>query len=171
MDDDLIRGYERWRAADEGGRDDEADAAFRTVFAAVPTAEPSLTFELRTMEAVVAASGRDAVRRRRAVAGMVAAAVLLGAVTLYFTAGLVASGISAVVLGGLDLLVGAIVAAASASDGGLTVWSVVASLGRAMAAFMTDPKTTFALVAIQGVAIAALIALQRLLGADGESLR
>jgi hypothetical protein len=171
MDDELIRGYGRWRAAEEAGRDEDADTAFKAVFAATPVHEPPASFAARTMDAVTIASGRQALRQRRTIAGLAAAAAATALVTLYLTAGLIGSAISTLVLGGLDLLVGVVVAAASASDGGVSVWAVLANLGRASAALITDPKTTLALVAIQGIAIAALFALQRLLGTDGESFQ
>jgi hypothetical protein len=50
-------------------------------------------------------------------------------------------------------------------------WPVLASLGRAAAALAADPTVTFAMIAISGVAVAALLALQRLLGSDGESFQ
>ena len=171
MDDELIRRYGRWREAEEADREEDADAAFKTVFAAVSVRRPSAAFTARTMEAVALASGRQALQKRRTIAGLAAAAAGTALVTLYLTAGLIGSTISALVLGGLDLLVSLVVAAASASDGGVSVWAVLANLGRAAAALITDPKTTLALVAIQGVALAALFALQRLLGTDGESFQ
>ncbi|MCA1652074.1 MAG: hypothetical protein LC753_18005 [Acidobacteria bacterium] len=45
----------------------------------------------------------------------------------------------------------------------------MSGLGRAAAAFAADPKVTFVIIVIQGIAIAALFTLQRLLGSDGES--
>jgi hypothetical protein len=47
---------------------------------------------------------------------------------------------------------------------------VVSSLGRASAAFIADPTVTITMLAIQGIAIAALVALRRLLGSDREFL-
>jgi hypothetical protein len=40
-----------------------------------------------------------------------------------------------------------------------------------VASFAADPTVTMTLVALQGLAIGALLALQRLLGADEESLK
>jgi hypothetical protein len=48
---------------------------------------------------------------------------------------------------------------------------LLASLGRAAAAVAVDPKVTLALIAISAVAVAALLALQRLLGSDQESVQ
>ena len=64
--------------------------------------------------------------------------------------------------GTLNLLVNATVRIAGASD--WNVWALVGSLGRALAAIMSDADVTLIVVAMHGVAFAALIALQRLLG-------
>jgi hypothetical protein len=48
---------------------------------------------------------------------------------------------------------------------------VLASMGRAAGAFVSDPKVTIVLLALQGIAIAAFIVLQRLLGSDAEYLK
>jgi hypothetical protein len=51
------------------------------------------------------------------------------------------------------------------------MWSVVGSLGRALGAIMADADVTLIVIAMHGVAFAALIALQRLLGPDTESFK
>jgi hypothetical protein len=56
-------------------------------------------------------------------------------------------------------------------DRGGDMWAVLGSLGRAAAAFVSDPKVTFMMIAVQGIAAAALFALQRLLGSDGETFK
>jgi len=48
------------------------------------------------------------------------------------------------------------------------LWCLLGSLGHAASAFVADPKVTFVLLVLQGFAIAALVALQRLLGSDGD---
>ena len=75
----------------------------------------------------------------------------------------------ALLLGALNLLVSAMVSLAGASDWSL--WSLVGSLGRALAAIMSDADVTFIVIAMHGIAFAALIALQRLLGPDRESYK
>jgi hypothetical protein len=161
--------YLRWRAADESGRDDDADWAFRTVFQTTVSDQPiSPGFTIRTMAAVAAAAERDARRARRTRAAVISSTVVGGSVAAYFGAGWAISLISTVFLGALDLLIAAIVAGAAAVETGAGFWAVLASLGRAVSAFAADPRVTFAMIAIQGIAIAALLVLQRLLGSNGE---
>jgi hypothetical protein len=170
MDDDLTWSYRRWRAADDGERDDDADAAFRSVFHAVRT-EPRVPphFTERTMAAIAGAAQGDAVRARRTRAAVVSGSVLGGATAAYYGAGFAISTVAAGFLRLLDLVVAVIVGAAAGVDAGADFWSMLASLGRAAAAFAADPKVTFVILVVQGVAIAALFALQRLLGSNGES--
>ena len=66
----------------------------------------------------------------------------------------------------LDLMIQAVVWVATGPD--LNLWSLLNSVGRASAAFISDPKVTVAMLAIQGIAIAALVALRRLLASDRE---
>jgi hypothetical protein len=102
---------------------------------------------------------------------VVAAASLGTALGLYFGAGLIVSALSTAMVGLLDVLVTVVVRGANAADQGANVWGVLFGLGRAAAAFLTEPKVTVTLLAIQGIAAAALFALQRLLGADAESFK
>jgi hypothetical protein len=48
---------------------------------------------------------------------------------------------------------------------------MLTSLGRAAAAFAANPTVTFTFLALQALAIAALVALHRLLGSDWESFK
>ncbi|HSL22264.1 MAG TPA: hypothetical protein VK886_12070 [Vicinamibacterales bacterium] len=171
MDEELGRSYGRWRTAEVAGRDDEADSAFKGVFAAAPRQEPSLQFTARAMRAVAESSATEVRQARQTRRGLIAGGALGGLVALYFGAGLIASAVSATLLGLLDLLVATVVNTASAVNTGADVWSVLGALGRAAAAFVADPKVTITLLAIQGVAAMALFALQRLLGTDGESFK
>jgi hypothetical protein len=171
MDDDLIRGYTRWRDADQLGRDDEADAAFKAVFAALPAREPSPAFAERTMEAVALAAAVEAARARRMRVAAIAGGSLGGAAAVYLGAGLALSAVTRGAVWLLDVLLAVVVRSATAMENGADLWTVLASLGRAAAVFVADPKVTFTMVAIQGVAVAALFALQRLLGSDGESFK
>jgi len=171
MDQQLSRYARRWLDADAAGRDDEADAAFKRAFAAVPESAVSLEFTARTLEAVSIAIARDARRTRRARFVVAVAGVVGMAAALYFGSGLIVSALSTAMVTGLDLVVGLVVRGASAADQGASAWSVVFGLGRAVAAFLAEPKVTVTLLLLQGVAAAALFALQRLLGADAESLK
>jgi len=171
MDDELVRNCTRWQEAEQAGREDEADVAFRSVFAAVPGVEPSRAFTAATLQAVTAAAERDLVRARRTRRAVFVTAALSAVVGLYFGAGLLVSLGTSAALGLFDLLVGAVVTTASAADRGTDVWSVFSALGRAFAAFIADPKVTMVLLVIQGIAAAALFALHRLLGTDVESFK
>lgn len=171
MDDELTRQCRRWLEADEGGREEEADAAFKRAFAALPELPVAARFAARTSEAVAVALAADARRARRARIAVMAAASVATALGLYFGAGLIVSAISTAMLGLIDLLIAVVVNGSRAADQGANVWSVLFGLGRAAAAFLTEPKVTVTLLAIQGIAAAALFALQRLLGADAESFK
>lgn len=172
MDDDLIRSYTRWREAEDGGRDDDADAAFGAIFrSAARDRTVSLGFTARTMEAVAAAAASDARRARRTKRMLVPLGAAGFATVAYFSASFVASAMSTTVVGLLELLVGAVVSVATSLEAGADVWTVVSNLGRAANAFIANPAVTVTILAVQGIAITALIALQRLLGSDGESFR
>jgi hypothetical protein len=171
MDEELIRRYSRWHAAETAGADDEADAAFKAVFAAVPDRPAPPEFAARTMAAVAEASARDARRARRTRAALVGGGVVGAAVGAYYGAGYAITALSTAVIALLNLFVGAIVGSAGAMERGVDIWAVLGNLGRAGAAFIADPKVTVVLLAIQGIAAAALFALQRLLGTDRESFK
>lgn len=171
MDDELTRQCRRWLEADEAGREEDADAAFKRAFAALPDVRVGAPFTARTVEAVSVALAADARRARRVRVAVVAAATIGTALGLYYGAGLIVAALSTAMLGLIDLLVALVVNGTRAADQGANVWSVLFGLGRAAAAFLTEPKVTVTLLAIQGIAAAALFALQRLLGADAESFK
>ncbi len=150
--------YQRWRAADESGRDDDADWAFKTVFRTVADAEPvTADFTSRTMEALAAAMARDARRARYTRAAVMSVAVIGSAAALYFGTGWAISFLSSVFVGFLNLVIAVIVRGAGAVGTGSGAWTVMESLGRAAAAFVADPKVTVAIFAIQAIAIGALV--------------
>jgi hypothetical protein len=60
---------------------------------------------------------------------------------------------------------------AGGTDVRRALWSVLTGLGRATATFVADPRVTFAMVVCQAVAVAALVALHRLLGSGREWLK
>ena len=168
---DEQRQYQRWLDAELNDREDDADALFGTVFkAAIPPAPASAAFTARTMAAVGEAAARDA-RLARTTRRVVIPAVSAAAVTLlYFSSGLVLSAFSAIVVNALDLLIGAVVYVATTTRSGGDAWSLAGSLGKATAALLTNPSVTTTILALQGMAVAALIALQRLLRSERESL-
>jgi hypothetical protein len=164
--------YGRWRAAEESERDGEADRAFRTVFqTAMPQQPLSPEFTTRTMRAVAAAAAGDGRRARRVRAGVLTATAVATIPAVYFGTGWAISVTSAAFIGMLNMLIATAVRGAVAFQTGASVWSVLATLGRAAAAVAADPKVTVAMITISVVAIAALLALQRLLGSDRESFQ
>jgi hypothetical protein len=122
------------------------------------------------MGMIAAAAERDARRSRRTRAAVGPALIVGGAAAVYFGAGLAVRFLSAVFLGFLNLVIAGIVGGAAGLHTGAGLWGLLASLGRAAAAFAADPTVTLVVFAIQGIAIAALVALRRLLGSSGERL-
>jgi hypothetical protein len=164
--------YPRWHAAEADERDDDADEAFGTMFRTHIEDRPvSLEFTARTMAAVAEAAAVDARRARLTRAAVLTGSVAATATALYAGAGWIISLASAVFLGLLNLLVAAVVRTADAFQTGAGVWGVLSSLGQATAAVASDSSVTFAMIAISAAAIAALVALQRLLGTDEESFQ
>ena len=168
---DEQRQYQRWLDAELDDREDDADALFGTVFkGAAPPAPASTAFTARTMAAVGEAAARDA-RRARTTRRVVIPAASAAAVTLaYLCSGLMLSAFSAIVVNAIDLLIGAVVYVATTMRSGGDAWSLAGNLGRATAALLTSPSFTTTILALQGMAVVALIALQRLLRSDRESL-
>jgi hypothetical protein len=172
--DDLDRHLHRWLDADAaddaaGERDDEADASFRVVYGSAMS-EPAVRteFTAATMAAVEAAAARDYKTARLTRVAAIWLGIGGGAVATYFSAGLIASAVSTVFTGLLDLVIGAIVGAATTGGSDASVWSIFGSLGRAAAAFASSPTVTITILLMQAIAIAALVALQRMLGSDME---
>lgn len=172
MEDDPIRAYRRWQALEDEGREEEADRAFETVFKSTVAPPPvSPDFTGRTMTAIAAAAQRDARRARRIRKASMAAGVAGSAAAAYFGAGYVVTGVSALAVRLIDLLVVGVIYVVTIMQSGADVWSVAATLGRAMGALVADPKVAVALVMLQGIAVAAFIALRRLLESDVEILK
>lgn len=172
MPEDLTRHLERWREADAQGREADADAACLALFEASPR-DPAVPngFTARTIAAVTAAREGDRIRARRVRRASIAGAVGTSAAGLYLAGPWLLSGLSALVLGSIKVLVGVAVTIASGVQTGADLWTILATLGRAAAAFAAEPRVTVAMIAMQAVAMLALVALQRLLGSDRESLK
>jgi hypothetical protein len=172
MDEELTRDYRRWLEAEHIGTDDEADAACRAVFQAADREEAvPLTFTGTTMAGIAAEAARDARRAKQTRRALTAGGVAAGAVAAYFGAGPAVSVLSMALVAVFDLLIGLIVNGAAGIQAGADLWSLAGSMARAASAFVADPKVTFVLLVLQGLAIAALVTLQRLLGSDGESFK
>lgn len=173
--DDLERRYARWRATESDGQDDPpddlAEPAFEALFtAAMPEVRVPATFSASTVQAIAEVAERDATRARRMRWALGSASLAAAALALYFGTGPALSLLSSLFVNTIDALVATVVWIASSADTGPDLWSVVAGLGRAAGAFIADPKVTLVLLALHGVAIAAFIGLQRLLGSDPEYL-
>jgi hypothetical protein len=170
MDDNLWR-VRRWAEAEETGQEEDADAACRAVFAAV-SAEPAIgaEFTAATLRAIAAAHERDRRRALRVRRATVAAGAGLTAVLAYVAGPWALVALWNGFLGLIELVVGITVRIAVGVQAGADVWTILAGMGRAAAAFAADPAITIAMLAMQAVAMAALIALRRLLESDRESL-
>ena len=168
MTEEMARKYARWLDADEADRpvaDDEADEACAAVFStAVPPRPVSQAFTAATMARVGEARVADARRARLNRRAMAAAALLLGPVALYFGGGLLVSAASTLLVGGLSVVVDAGVRVATVGE--WNIWALVGNMGRASAAVLADSTFTIAMLAMHGIAVAALVALQRLLGPE-----
>jgi hypothetical protein len=105
-------------------------------------------------------------RRVRRGLGWLAAGAAL--VTAYAGSGMVFSALSALLVGGLNLLVSTIVWFADGGSGSAGVWPTLGGLGRAAAAFVADPRVTLGILGFQAVAAGALVVMHRLLGRDRE---
>jgi hypothetical protein len=166
--DDLNRAYHEWQDAEADADAESADAAFESVFratAAAPRVTPQ--FITRTMTAVAAARETDGRRARRVrVAALWGGSIGVG-VAAYFGAGLAVSVTVTALVATIDFVAAAILQAVDARD--WNMWSMLSTIGRALAAVISSPTVTVAIIAIQGIAVAALIALQRLLGPEAES--
>jgi hypothetical protein len=119
------------------------------------------------MDAVADAIGADA-RRVKWMRKTLILGGVFGLIATCIAAPFALSFISTALVAGLNGIIAAIVWVATGPD--LNLWSVISSLGRASAAFIADPTVTITMLAIQGIAIAALVALRRLLGSDREFL-
>lgn len=167
MDERLERLYSRWRVADDMDRDDEADAAFRLLSeAAMPGRAVPLRFTEQTTAAISRTMAADARRAKRARKALVWGGVAAGLVAAYFGASPALSVVSTALVALLEWTIQAVVWVSTGRD--FNIWSILNSLGRASAAFIGDPKVTIIMLTIQGIAIAGLVALRRLLGSDRE---
>ncbi len=173
MDTDLVRNYRRWLEADEQGRDDDADAALMATVEGLDSADSGVSaeFTANVLAAVSASAERDARLARLTRLALTVGAVVGALSVAYFAGWRALSAFSSALAWSLDVLVGLIVRTAMAMRTGGGLWSVVTSLGRAAAAFASDPTVTFLVLIVQGIAFGALVALHRLLGSDREWLK
>jgi hypothetical protein len=155
---------QRWMTADQGGRDDEADAAFKSVFRAIPAVPAEPAFVDRMMEALA----RDAVRRRRrariAAATGMAASTLIG---LGVLAALIAQG-PRLIIWVVDGIVAAALWMSVAFENGLDVWAMLTQIASAAAAVIATPEVSSVLIAIGAVGALALYGLHRVFSSEQE---
>jgi hypothetical protein len=155
---------DRWLAADRAGRNDDADAAFKSVFRAAPVdARPAF------VDGVMEAIARDVARRRRrtriAAATGLAASILIG---LAVAVALIAKG-PQILVWSVDSAVAATVWMSGALENGLDLWGVLGQVASAAAAVIATPQVASVLIAIQAIGAAALYGLHRILGSEQES--
>jgi hypothetical protein len=161
MDPDHQRDWRTWIATERDGLDDEADAAFRPVFAAVPVAEPAESFAGRVAVATAGAARRQAL--------LVRAAVAIGAlVSVLLTIALLLQ-VPRLIQAALDLVVGAVVSTSLAFSRGLDAWTVLGGIARAIGSVVVTPQGTYALSGLGLVAIGALYGLHRMLEFEERS--
>jgi hypothetical protein len=171
MSRDLTHARHRWLQAEAAGDDDAADAAFAELAGrALPQPLASPAFTGATLARVAAAARADAVRARRVRRGLTWGGAVAAVVLLYFGSGILVSALSAALVGSLNLIVAIVVWFAEGGTSRSGLWSILSNLGRAVGAFVAEPRVTFALLGFQAVAAAALVILHRVLGADREWL-
>ena len=116
---EAMGSYRRWHAAEASERDDDADAAFQSVFQSVVPERPiSLEFTTRTMTAVAGAAAVDARRARQARAAVLAGASRPRPLRCTSAAAGPSGSSRAAFLGLLNLLVAAVVRTAEAFQTG-----------------------------------------------------
>src|SRR5512138_3155269 len=118
MDRDLDPNWRRWVSAEADGRDDEADQAFGTLFAAVPPRIPNEAFQTRVLAAVSRETARQARWAKLAAAGGALIALGLGVVLVLQLPRLFRATV--------DMSVGAVVWSALAVDRGVDTWTIFA---------------------------------------------
>jgi hypothetical protein len=154
-------GWQRWVAAEQDNRDDEADDALRGVFRAVPMHLPSDHFAAGVAEQIARAAARQArIVKVAFVSGGLLATVITVALLPY---------IPRLVRALLDLSVRAIVWTIFALERGRDVWSILGQFARAAGALVVAPQVTFVLIVFGLIAIAALYGLNRILELEERS--
>jgi hypothetical protein len=155
---------DRWLSADRAGRDDEADAAFKTVFRAARL-EARPAFVDGVMEAIAQDTARRKRRARLAAVTGLAASIFIG---LVLTVVLIAKG-PRILVWAVDSAVAATVWMSGALENGLDVWGILGQIASAAAAVITTPQVASVLIAIQAIGAAALYGLHRILASEQES--
>jgi hypothetical protein len=157
MDPQLLREWRRWAASEQAGatHEDEADAALRDLFRAVPVRVPSAGFAGQVSSAVA--------REVRREARLVRAGLLTGAVCALVLAIAFLIQMPRLLSAALDLTIRAVVSSTIALGRGLDLWTLLAQLARAIGSIVVTPQVTYALIGLASIAIGALYALHRML--------
>lgn len=152
--------WREWLEAEEFGREATAEEAFTSLMADLPPVAVSPAFVDKTMRVV---RERRARQRRMAWAVRAAATVLAagGAVLGLRVGGAV---LLSLVADGLVAGVQGVVWTADTVGGGLWWWSVLETMGSAVAKVATAPRSVAVLIALQLVGAMAMYGMTRLLG-------
>jgi hypothetical protein len=161
MDPQRRGEWRTWTDREAAGLDDEADAAFRGVFAAVPLEQPPAGFADRVARETARAARRQVVLTRLAIAAGVLASVALTVVLVL--------QIPRLIRGALDLVVAAVVSSSLAFSRGVDAWTVLARIAGAIGSVVVTPQGTYVLSGLGLVAIGALYGLHRMLELEERS--
>ena len=165
-----VQSVEKWLVAEHVDDDAAADRALQELLGALPTPAPPTSFAGRVM----AAAAREGIVRapmRRSWSGQTArvlgwcgvgTAALVA--TLVFLAPLLVRQVARL----LNFSVQGFVWIVRGLEGGLDIWSLMAEIGRAVAASLTTPQVSGGAVVVELVGVAALYTLHRVLSFDKE---
>ncbi|HEY7444229.1 MAG TPA: hypothetical protein VH701_17495 [Vicinamibacterales bacterium] len=159
----------RWLAADQAGRDMEAEAEFGALLRARTTTVPSATLEARIWQATRWVRVRNKVLILARRFGLPAATVVAGAAGLYYSVTLVLPLVAQALVRGIAWLVRGFVWVTLAFTEGIDTWSLLAQLGRALGDAIATPEVTAALIIIQLIGILAFHLLNRVLAREKET--
>ena len=168
MDSEWQGAAHRWLAADEAGRDVEAEAEFGAALRGRPRLAPSAHLEARIWQATrwVRLRRRALTLARRCAVPAATVAAIAGGVYVSVTMLLPFAGLALVRL--VSWLVRGFVWITLAFTEGLDTWSLLAQLGRALADAIATPEATIALIVIQLIGVLAFHLLNRVLAREKE---
>jgi hypothetical protein len=168
MDSEREGATDRWLAADQAGRELEAEAEFSAVVRGRARLAPSATLEARIWQATrwVRLRRRAIVLGRRMAVGVGTLAALTAG--LYFGVTLLLPFAGQTLVRLVSWMVRGFVWVTLAFTEGLDTWSLLAQLGRALADAIATPEATIALIAIQLIGVLAFHVLNRVLAREKE---
>jgi hypothetical protein len=168
MESEWQGAADRWLAADQAGRDMEAEAEFGALLRARATPAPSANLEARIWRATrwVRFRSKALILARRF--GIPAATVVAGAAGLYYSVTLVLPLVAQALVRGIAWLVRGFVWITLAFTEGIDTWSLLVQLGRALGDAIATPEVTAALIIIQLIGVLAFHLLNRVLAREKE---